>query len=558
MARKCENGKPKINIRESNGRFYASTSTSRMVNGEKVTETVYLGRYDPETGQIIEKKARGKQRPKEAIEASKAEMDVIDLMKGLSTREYGSVYLLDRIQRRCGLGARIQMSFGPRVGRAVMGVTMALCIHGGAFRHVEDTLDRTMIRELYGLEGRYSSEELSAFTRSIGMCSGNIDDYFGMTVASCGPIVSWDTTTEGTYSKLSGLADYVVNNKDNEDIPQVKKAFASDRRGVPVMFELYPGTMSDMATLKTFVDRIRRYGRADVVVVMDRGFGSGSNILYMIEVGMSFVVPANMDTRGAKTMVTRFNGRRNEKRIFDGHSYEVWETEMALVPAKRRNTDGSQAYDIVPADEAAEDAPRISAFVCHDTKKQSDEIQNLDLMIHGIRQRLDAVDSPDPMREFRSIVGKASKYFEAEADGRKVKYRVRNNAVSFAENRAGIFFMLATKGTSWEDMMASYDARRLVEQNFDRDKTAWGRLGSSDRETILGREFLRFTSLTLTCELAASLREAGLKEGPEAVLNSMGAVAAMGRDDRWVTKNIVKKHRVLLEKLGIDPMGTTS
>lgn len=559
MARKMENGEPKLNIREENGKFYASTSTSRMVNGRKITETVYLGRYDPATGTVIPKKTRGKQRPREEIEVGKEEMDVRDLLKGLNSKEYGSVHLLDQVQRRSALGADLHMAFGPRVGAAILGTAMALCIHRGSFQSVGDTMERTLIREAYGLKAVYDSEHLSEFTHSIGLAGGNMDSFFESRVAFCGDVVSWDTTTIGTFSTSNCLAQYLRNNKDNEDIPQVKKAIASDRRGVPVLFETYPGTMSDMATLEQFVDRIHRYKEKakakgvseEVTLVMDRGFGSGANIHYMIVTGMRFVTPANMETKGVKTMIARFKNRRNERLIFDDHAYDVWSTEMAVVESGRRNTDGSPAYDIVPVDEAPEDAAHVAAFVCFDTKKRSDEIQSLSLMIHNISRRLDEVDSSDPMGEFKKIAGKASKYFEVTADGRRLSYRVRTNAVSFAENRAGIFFMLATDGMRWEEMMACYDVRRLVEQNFDRDKNGWGRFGSGDVVTIQGREFIRFVSLIMTCELGAMIREAGVRELPDNAVNSAGAISAIGRDGVWEVKNMVKRHRTMFENLGI-------
>ena len=41
-------------------------------------------------------------------------------------------------------------------------------------------------------------------------------------------------------------------------------------------------------------------------------------------------------------------------------------------------------------------------------------VQNLRLMIDGLSRRFDGIDSPDPMRDFKAMAGKASKFFEPD------------------------------------------------------------------------------------------------------------------------------------------------
>ena len=322
------------------------------------------------------------------------------------------------------------------------------------------------------------------------------------------------------------------------------------------MYELYLGTMSDMATMKDFVRRIRGYGGGkELTLVMDKGYCSGANLKYLLDDGVRFVVPAGMDGKAVKGLLTEFKGPRRERKSFDDCAYDVWETEVALARSRRTGADGSTAFDIVRAEDAPDGSDRIKAFVCYETGKYSDEVQSLRRIVRSIAKRLDKVDSKDPMREFKAIAGKAARYFEAEPDGRRLKYRIKENAVSFSENRAGLFVMLAPMGTSWEEMMAAYDARRMVEQNFDDDKSAWGRLGTGDPVTADGREFLRFVSLILKCTLTRMMRNGGSRDPPEAVLNCMGSIVAMGRGDEWVVKNVCRWHRDTFRMLGIPSPG---
>ena len=548
----------KREIRERNGMFYAYTSTSEMVNGRKITKTTYEGIWDPVTETVKPKKPRGKYRSKQEIAEVRREMSIKELVDGLETKEYGSVYLLDRIQHRSRLGRDLWAAFG-EASRGIIGTAMALCIHRGSFMDIEDTMDRSMIREIYGLRGDYTSQEMSEFTHDIGLSTDNMDTFFGLRIRACNNVVSWDSTTIGTWAKDNGYADYVKNNKDGEDIPQVKKAFASNERGVPVMFEMYPGTMSDTATMRCFVDRVLRYGPKDLVFVMDRGYESGSNIRYLESRGVRYVFPAKIMDKAIKSLLSDFKKPLMKPMIFDGHAYDVWETRLGLVEGCGRQTDGSRPWHFVRLEDGSgSDADphgqeiEVKAFVCFDTKKRSDEIQSFRLMIEDISERLKKVDDPDPMEKFRSIAGKAARYFDVKPDGRRLDFKTRKNALSFRENRAGTFIMLTSKGMSWETMMSSYDARRLVEQNFDMDKTLFGRFGTSDPVTIAGREFIRFVSLIMRCEIASDLREHGRGDPIDSVLNSMAAIAAMGRGEEWFVKNICKKHRDLLLDLDMD------
>ncbi len=521
-----------------------------MVDGKKVTKTVYLGRYDPETERITPKKERGPQRSKAEIEACKMEMTVIDMLRGMESRVYGSVHMLDWAQRETNLGRDLYVAFGPFVSKTIMGAAMALTLGESAFMHIEDTMQRTMIGQMYDLKGDFDSSSMSEFTYQIGSCKANIDDFFGMRVRACRDMLAWDSTTKGTHSKKNELADYLKYNKDDEDIPQVKKALACDRYGIPVMYRLYPGSMSDLATLKDFVDTVWRYGRKDVMLVMDRGYESGANIHYLNSLGADFVMPAKSDSKAVKSLMTEFKGRKNDRVVFDNHAYDLWETELAVVPSNRTDVNGDQSYDLVRIDAAPQDAERIKAYVCFDTEKQSNEIQNLRLMIDSISRRLEAIDDPDPMGRFFEIAGKAVNYFEAEAVDRSLSFRVRNNAVSFSENKAGMFVMLSSKGVQWEAMMSGYDARRLVEQNFDTDKGEDRRFRTGDTTTIEGREFIRFVSLIMRCKLTAAFRDYNGPNTSAGVLNTLSTVTAMGRDDVWVVSSPTKKARSLFEFVG--------
>ena len=86
----------------------------------------------------------------------------------------------------------------------------------------------------------------------------------------------------------------------------------TDKKGVPAMFDIYPGSISDVSTLERTVDRVKQMGKGDCVMVMDRIFGSTSNLDYMLRNGCSFVIPGKKGTKCIKTLMSRLVKQKNE------------------------------------------------------------------------------------------------------------------------------------------------------------------------------------------------------------------------------------------------------
>ncbi len=550
MARKMGPDGPKLQIREINGRYYAYTSTSTMVDGKKKTVNECVGRYDPETGTVIPKKPR---KPKEERERIRAEMNPsLDFSK-IGSRSYGGIYLLDRLQRRLMLGEHLHQTFGMSA-KAIMSCAMALAANPGPFSSIEETFNSCYLRDLYGTEIPVGSQAMSRMTSNIGKADMCADAFFECRVKACDGLVAWDTTTNGTYSDVDGMAEWGPN-KDGDGLKVVKKAMATDMRGIPLMFRFYPGSLSDLATVERMEADIVRYGRDDALFVMDRGFCSGANIREMIAKGRRFVIPAKT-SKAVKTLLTQFKDSKDrENLVFEGHAYTVWKAEIGLKEAGREMANGSEAYEMtLPDEDGHGTAGRFIAYVCYDSKKYSDEVQSRELMISSLEEYARNMDAADPVKDFKKRAGKAAKYFEIEADGRKVALERKRNACSFNDNRAGMFIMLCSEDVAWEVMMAAYDARRLTEQAFDTEKTSDRRLRSGNIVTVRGRYFIQFIAQILRAEIRATLREkdADAKYTEEGIMATLSTLNVLEYGGERGLSEITKNVRRILKLFEVD------
>jgi len=85
-----------------------------------------------------------------------------------------------------------------------------------------------------------------------------------------------DITTTASYSGNSTF-EY-GHAKDHGDLPQVNLSLIMERRrSLPILFEIYPGSIVDVSTLRITVERIRNL-IAGVVIILDCSFFSLDNL----------------------------------------------------------------------------------------------------------------------------------------------------------------------------------------------------------------------------------------------------------------------------------------
>ena len=328
-------------------------------------------------------------------------------------------------------------------------------------------------------------------------------------------------------------------------------------RGVPLLFELYPGSLSDVVLTKRFVNSIRARGK-DCLFVMDNGFESAGNVLSLIEDGICFVMPADTVSKAVKRLLSEFwvCGEVCD-RVHDGHAYQVWETELAIVPdLSRRSADGGPAFRyLCKFDEGfGECGVRVGAFVCFDSKKYSDEEQALKVWLDLVEREVLGREFVNPERGFFEVAGGAAKYFDVVFEGSRVLLSRKRDVLSFVADRAGLFVMLASRGVCWEVMMDAYDARCLTEQVFDACKNDLDgrRFRSGNLYSARGRFFVKLVALVLRCEVVAMLRELKLKGMTvDGILRSMGNIRLIEFGDVCGITEVTKKNRELCEAFDI-------
>lgn len=155
-----------------------------------------------------------------------------------------------------------------------------------------------------------SSQSLSRMLSRIGESTANLEFSRRLIqrISTCSTLV-YDITSLSSYSQNISLLEYGYN-RNGLDLPQINLSLIVDKDlGIPVMYDLYPGSIADVSTLKNTVKKIKSQGVRDYTLLMDRGFFSTDNIDQMISADLSFIIPPTSTLKNVKE--TRAAGKKH-------------------------------------------------------------------------------------------------------------------------------------------------------------------------------------------------------------------------------------------------------
>jgi len=106
-----------------------------------------------------------------------------------------------------------------------------------------------------------SSQSLSRMLSRIGEGTLNLEFSRKLIrqISACSTLV-YDITSLSSYSQNISLLEYGYN-RDGLDLPQINLSLIIDKdQDIPVMYDLYPGSISDVITPKNTVTKMKAQG----------------------------------------------------------------------------------------------------------------------------------------------------------------------------------------------------------------------------------------------------------------------------------------------------------
>ena len=410
---------------------------SRCVPGKKnpATEKTYLGKVDPETDKVIHKES--KKLPAEE-----------------HVRKYGCVTVLDRIQSDLGIMDYLRECF-PDIAENIMATSMAVAIDPTPFDDIHFTVDENGLKDRLRLRGNLSFPVLSDMTKDLGQMLSAMDSFFSHRAARMAADGTYaiDITSNSTYSEMGGYAEW-GHNRDGESLPKIEIVLVTDGEGIPLSFQMLPGSIADVASLGSTVEWMESLGIRGRLVA-DRGFGNATNISSLLDRGIEFTIPANarempikkLMTKARKVMKDSDSIRRHEGKTYRVAAYEVGIADLEDGHRYVTRLDPTEkGYESENA--LFETCRKVKAFVVLDSRKAADDMDSLMSAIEGAELELEGMVRRDPAKGFSKLLTFVRSHLDWNVDDEGVMHIERlQNSFSFDSNRIGMFVMFASEGT---------------------------------------------------------------------------------------------------------------
>jgi transposase len=428
----------------------------------------YLGKKDPETGQPV--RARNQHIPR-------------------YSKDYGHVYLLQQLAEHIGLTQLLKHLF-PNDDHIILAL---------AFFEISEAVPLYVFpywAESTVLAGEQplSPKALSLFTEKIGRMEAARLDFsqhwirkFKQTQA-----IFFDITSLSSYSKLFTYVEKGYN-RDKERLPQINLGVIyAEQSHMPLYYQVYPGSIPDVSTLKNLLNYLELFDLKDVVFVMDRGFYSAANLGSMAKSHLTFLLPMPRSVNLFSSLLSQYTRQlSNLTHAFLFHDDVLFHVN---VPTEINHV-SLQAH---------------LYFDPHSHSAQTTRFLKTILETEAAAKQMTFHTKKDARHYLSGLRKGLSQFFQVTGKTGQIEITRKTKLLSERIANMGATIMLTNHQELGRDnILELYRRKDYLEKVFDvlKNECDGRRLRSWTQETVEGRLFVKFISLILYSAVGNTMRE---------------------------------------------------
>lgn len=353
-------------------------------------------------------------------------------------------------------------------------------------------------------------------------------------------LISYDSTNMNSAATGANLLEYGESKDDSSELPQINVSIGFDQRNEePLFYELYYGSIVDMAQCELMVDKIKRFGYKNITFLLDRGYFSLENIRYFEKKGYNYIIMAKANTKFVKPAI-------------DEVRYKVKNAEYYLL------SHGVNGISVkIPFNE--KDSYDRYMHVYYDDVRASAERRSLMIRYAKMDKKLDELAAKKITRKanLKQYEGHYILFYQGDY---LVSYKRKNSVINQEMDNCGYFVIVTAEDLSAEEALNEYRHRDTSEKLFMYDKTFLeaDAVRVYSNESIETKEMINFISLVLRNAIHKAMRpfrEQGDKNHTiPAVLREMDKII-ITKDSKGIYHRryqITKTQREILEKFGMN------
>jgi transposase len=455
-----------------------------------------------------------------------------------SSFDYGTIFILQSIMEELKLDRYLADLLPSSEMSMVRALAFNRIVRPTAMKNVDSWYEGTSLA-LESPQVNLTSQRVSELLCRLG--ESNIPDRFmSQLIEGTGTknTLIYDITSLSSYSQLINLLEYGYN-RDGEPLPQINMSLILDKdKGIPVMYDIFPGSISDVSTLSGTLKKIKAHGIQNYVAVMDRGFFSLSNLCELMGNKISFVMAAKLQLNDLKQLMTEA-----QKDIDDVRYLHKFNKDPIFAKAITYNIDSMEVH----------------GYVYYDPKLEQTEKQTLLSRLYDIREELLNVrlkKNSNPYIVFKEKARGFGNFFDWQVIDNRFDVAIKQNAVAQRMNKMGKYILFYSGNFDWMKCLSLYRERDEIEKSFKALKNEIDviPLNTHSEKTTRGFIFIAFLSLIIRTRLMNMMREKGLldKYSVELLLLQLEKLRKITLADGQIfVTEMTKKQREILQALDL-------
>ncbi|MDR1765813.1 MAG: transposase [Lachnospiraceae bacterium] len=420
---------------------------------------VCLGRIDETTGEVIPS-ARTERVAKRAAVAPEVTANATVV---------GPAMLLDAAVAETNLGNILARSI-PEYHSEILSLAYFLVQRGLPLSRCESW--STHSKHPFGKP--FSSQRISEILQ--GITEGQRQSFFKSWMKSLAEkeCLFYDITSISSYSASNEYVRF-GHNRDNENLPQINLALLfGQESGLPAYYRRIPGSISDVATLKTTVSSLDFLGQTRLMFVMDRGFYSKANVDALLDARYHFILAV-------------------PRRKWIEEIYDRERDDIMTYPNRCTMSNGEVLYAKGLLHKWGD--RRCYVYIYYNHIHAAEDVYEFEAKLTAWRQEL---LSGDRVKENEWAYAKFFTVKETPKRGRKV-VEIAEAVDSARKKYVGFSCLLSTKKMNPADALEEYRRKEAVENSYDDLKNALDmrRLRIHSSAAMDSRLFIQFIALIL-------------------------------------------------------------
>ena len=403
----------------------------------------------------------------------------------------GSCVIIRKVLEEYGLPPMLKKRFGDDTGLILDLVAYLIIEEENAGQYYPDfAFNHLLFTEKMKI---YSDSKVSRLLGSItkDQCIGFLDDWNKNRDHKSRIYVSYDSTNKNCDAGDIDIVEY-GKAKDDKGLPVFNLSIAMDKTNrVPLFYEEYPGSITDVSQFTFMVDKVIEYGYRKIGFILDRGYFSKSNIQYIDENDYTFIIMCKGCKALVSSMVLENQGTFETKRESVIRSYKVYGT---TVKARLYEDDTKERY----------------FHIYYNPSKQAGEWEHLEQRIEKLRQFLD------------KRIGKEESFGKVYQDLFHLHYNKqgifvgadeRTDVIEAQLRLCGYFCIITSEKMTASQALIQYKGRDISEKLFRTDKSFIGskseRVQSS--RSMSSKIFIEFVALIVRNRIYNLLKDQMLR-----------------------------------------------